>query len=135
MNSIKSLGASSGIGKETALDLAKRGAKIIICSRNQTKAEASLNQIKQKSCNDSIQFIHLDLSSLKSVRKCAEMILENENKIDYLINNAGLVVTEHTLTEDGFEMHIGTNHLGHFLFTELVLPLLRKSSATGFHPR
>ena len=72
---------------------------------------------------------------MKSVRKCAEIILENENKIDYLINNAGLVVTEHTLTEDGFEMHIGTNHLGHFLFTELVLPKLRKSSATGFHPR
>ena len=61
--------------------------------------------------------------------------METEDKIDYLINNAGLIVTEHTLTEDGFEMHIGANHLGHFLFTELVLPLVRKSAASGFHPR
>ena len=130
--------------------------KVIICSRNETKAEEAIKYIKQESGNDSVQFCHLDLASLKvninscnskhkclklnfyftqSVRKCAETLLETEDKIDYLINNAGLIVTEHTLTEDGFEMHIGANHLGHFLFTELVLPLVRKSAASGFHPR
>ena len=71
----------------------------------------------------------------KSVRKCAQTLLETEDKIDYLINNAGLIVEKRMLTEDGFEIHMGTNHLGHFLFTELLLPLIRNSATNGFHPR
>ena len=129
------LGASAGIGKETALDLAKRGAKVIMCSRNQKKAEEALKDIIERSGNNNVHFRLLDLASLKSVRKCAESLMESEDKIDYLINNAGIVVTERTMTEDGFEMHFGANHLGHFLFTELLLPLLKKSAASGFHPR
>ena len=69
------------------------------------------------------------------MRKCAETLLEKEDKIDYLINNAGVMLCPDWKTEDGFDMQMGTNHFGHFLFTELVLPLVRKSAASGEHPR
>ena len=77
----------------------------------------------------------MDLASFKSIRKCAQNLLENEDKIDYLINNAGVMRCPQWKTEDGLEMQMGTNHFGHFLFTELVLPLVKKSAASGEHPR
>jgi NAD(P)-dependent dehydrogenase (short-subunit alcohol dehydrogenase family) len=76
----------------------------------------------------------LDLASLRSVRACAEHLLATESRIDVLVNNAG-VVSPKALTEDGFEMNFGTNHLGHFLLTQLLMPLITKSSETGFKPR
>ena len=115
--------------------MAKRGAKLICCSRNQNKAEEAIKYIKEKSGNENVQFLLLDLASFTSVRKCAQTLLETEDKIDFLINNAGLIVLKQTLTEDGNETTFQANHLGHFLFTELVLPLIRNSSANGFHPR
>jgi len=128
-------GANTGIGKETAIDLAKRGARVIICCRDMTRAEAAAKDIRTDSGSDLVEVAQLDLASLKSVRKCAENLLENEDKIDYLINNAGVMMCPEGKTEDGFDMQMGTNHFGHFAFTELVMPLIRKSSASGHHPR
>ena len=70
-----------------------------------------------------------------SVRECAKKLLDNEEKIDILINNAGVMNCPNWKTEDGFDMQFGTNHLGHFLLTELLMPLLKESVASGFHPR
>ncbi|TRY61242.1 hypothetical protein TCAL_16277 [Tigriopus californicus] len=126
-------GANTGIGKETALDLSRRGARIIMLCRSLEKANVTADKIKQVT-KGYVDVQELDLASLKSVRKCAQTLLEKEEKIDILINNAGVMLCPNWKTEDGFDMQFGTNHLGHFLLTELLLPLLRKSVNTGFHP-
>ena len=76
------LGANTGIGKVTAIDLAKRGAKIIICCRDKARADKAVEDIKKESANENVQNVILDLASLKSVRKCAETLNKNEEKID-----------------------------------------------------
>ena len=123
-------GANTGIGKETALDLAKRGARVIMVCRNLHKAEAALKEIVQKSGNKNIVAKRLDLASLKSVREFAEDVSKNEARLDVLINNAGILTNNNTVsrTEDGFETHMRVNHLGHFLLTNLLLDLLKKSA-------
>ena len=124
-------GANTGIGKETVLDLARRGARVIMACRNLHKADAALMEIVQKSGNKNIVAKRLDLASLKSVREFAEDVNKNEARLDVLINNAGLFfMNDKTLTrtEDGFETHMGVNHLGHFLLTNLLLDLLKKSA-------
>lgn len=128
-------GANTGIGKVAATDLARRGAKVIICCRSLERAEAAVKDIKDDSGSNLVEIQQLDLASLKSVRQCAEALLEKEEKIDYLINNAGVMLCPDWKTEDGFDMQMGTNHLGHFLLTELVMPLIKKSAASGHHPR
>lgn len=127
-------GANTGIGKETAKDISKRGARVIVLCRNIDKANAAAEEISKETGN-AVEVEKLDLSSLKSVRECAQKILDKEEKIDILVNNAGVMACPKTLTEDGFEMQIGTNHFGHFLLTELLLPLVKKSKESGFHPR
>ncbi|XP_054152541.1 retinol dehydrogenase 12-like [Oppia nitens] len=119
-------GANTGIGKETASDLAKRGAKVIIGCRDETRAANAIKDIKSKNPKADITAFKLDLSSLKSVREFAQQLNEKYQRIDILINNAGLTINNRKETEDGFEMMFGTNHLGHFLLTLLILPLLRK---------
>lgn len=119
----------------TAIDLAKRGARVIICCRNAEKAAEAAKEIREESGSNLVEVASLDLASLKSVRECAESLLEKEDKIDFLINNAGVMQCPNWKTEDGFDMQMGTNHFGHFLFTELVMPLIRKSAASGHHPR
>ena len=84
------LGANTGIGKITAIDLARRGAKVIICCRSMERAEIALKDIKEESGSNLVEIVQLDLASLKSIRKGAETLLEREDKIDYLINNAGM---------------------------------------------
>ena len=79
--------------------------------------------------------VQLDLSSLNSVRQCAEHLLDNEHKIDILINNAGIMTCPDWKTSDGFEMQLGTNHLGHFLLTEMLMPLLLNSEYANMGPR
>ena len=122
-------GANTGIGKSTAIDLASRGARIIMACRSLERGQAALNDIVKQTGNNDIILKHLDLSSFKSVRKFAEEIYSSEEKIDVLINNAGLVsTTERQVSKDGLELTMAVNHFGHFLLTNLLLDLLRRSA-------
>jgi NAD(P)-dependent dehydrogenase (short-subunit alcohol dehydrogenase family) len=123
-------GANTGIGYETALDFAQRDARVIIACRNLDKANAAAEKIKKLSNNNKVQVEKLDLSDLSSVRKLAEKMNSTLNKLDLLINNAGIMATPYTKTIDGFEMQFGTNHLGPFLLTNLLLPLLKKAEGS-----
>ncbi|XP_051966323.1 dehydrogenase/reductase SDR family member 13-like [Xyrauchen texanus] len=118
-------GSNTGIGKTTAMDLAKRGARVILACRNHQKAEAAVYDIRRESGNSEVLYMHLDLASFKSVRNFAETFLKSEPRLDLLINNAGLITSGRT--EDGFGMAFGVNHLGHFLLTLLLLDRLKEA--------
>ena len=120
-------GSNTGIGKITAMDLSKRGAKVVMLCRDTTKANIAAQEIKAETKGD-VTVEKMDLSSLKSVRECVERLNKSLKKIDVLINNAGVALSPLTRTEDGFEMQIGTNHFGHFYLTNLLLPLIKKAS-------
>ncbi|XP_077397040.1 dehydrogenase/reductase SDR family member 13-like isoform X1 [Festucalex cinctus] len=117
-------GGNTGIGKATALELAKRGARVILACRNKKKAEAAVFDIRQESGNNQVVFMQLDLASFQSVRSFAQTILTTEPRVDILINNAGLMGSG--CTEDGFSMALGVNHLGHFLLTNLLLERMQQ---------
>lgn len=121
-------GSNTGIGKEVALDLAKRGARVYMACRNFDKCEKARREIVSLSGNTNVFNRSLDLSSLKSVREFAEKFLQEEKRLDILINNAGIMSTPRKLTQDGFEQQFGVNHLGHFLLTNLLLELLKASA-------
>ncbi|XP_022604500.1 retinol dehydrogenase 12-like [Seriola dumerili] len=121
-------GANTGIGKETAIDLAKRGAKVIIACRDMEKAGAAVKEIIESSGNENVLCMKLDLADSKSIREFAEAINNGEPKLNILINNAGVMVCPYGKTADGFEMQIGVNHMGHFLLTYLLLDLIKKSA-------
>ncbi|XP_052064912.1 retinol dehydrogenase 14-like [Mytilus californianus] len=122
-------GASSGIGKEVAKNLAKRGAKVILACRDLAKTNKVVDEIKRQIRDTKIVVKHLDLASLQSIRKFAKDIKQNEERLDILINNAGVFYCPDGFrTDDGFEMQFGVNHLGHFLLTNLLLGLLKKSA-------
>ncbi|KAJ9583328.1 hypothetical protein L9F63_022345 [Diploptera punctata] len=122
-------GANSGIGKETARELAKRGAKVILACRNITEADKVKNEIIETTGNEDVLVKKLDLSSLKSIREFAADINRTVTKLDVLIHNAG---TAHMfgskVTEDGLELTMGTNHFGPFLLTHLLIDLLKRSA-------
>ena len=120
-------GGNTGIGKETAMDLATRGAKVIIGCRNLEKGQAAVQEIQTRSGNENVFVEKLDLSSLASVRQFADGILRNEPRLDILINNAGVMACPYQMTEDGLEMQFGVNHIGHFLLTLLLLDLMKQS--------
>ena len=121
-------GGNAGIGKLTALQLAQRGGKIIIASRDVKKGNSVVSEIKRESKNDNVYFKSLDLASTASIKKFAQDMLENEKQIDILLLNAGMMFTPYQLTEDGFEMQFGVNHLGHFLLTHLLLDRIKESA-------
>ncbi|XP_063062753.1 retinol dehydrogenase 12 [Engraulis encrasicolus] len=121
-------GANTGIGKETARDLAKRGARIIMACRDMERGEAARKEIAEDSGNQNIVLKRLDLSNTKSIREFAELINKEEQQLNILINNAGVMLCPFSKTADGFEMQIGVNHLGHFLLTFLLLDLLKRSA-------
>ena len=108
-------GANSGLGAVTARELAAKGAKIVMAVRNTSKGEAAARQITGE-----VEVRQLDLQDLSSVRRFADGV----DKADVLINNAGIMAAPYALTVDGFESQIGTNHLGHFALTNLLLPKL-----------
>lgn len=121
-------GCNTGIGKETVRDLAKRGASVYMACRNNLKCEETRQEIIKETGNLKVFNRSLDLASLDSVRRFVAEFLKEESRLDLLINNAGVMMCPKSLTKDGFEMQIGTNHLGHFLLTNLLLDLLKKSS-------
>jgi NAD(P)-dependent dehydrogenase (short-subunit alcohol dehydrogenase family) len=119
-------GANSGIGKVTARELARGGARVILACRSRDRTSAALEEIKRDTGNASGEYVELDLSDLASVRTCAQAILARNLPIHGLINNAGLA-GKRGKTVDGFEMTWGTNHLGHYLFTRLLLDRLKQT--------
>ncbi|KAM6222636.1 retinol dehydrogenase 13 [Rhynchocyon petersi] len=121
-------GANTGIGKQTALELAKRGGNVILACRDMDKCEAAAKEIRGETLNHRVNARHLDLSSLKSIREFAKRIIEEEERVDILVNNAAVMRCPHWTTEDGFEMQFGVNHLGHFLLTNLLLDKLKASA-------
>lgn len=121
-------GASTGIGKATAIEMARRGARVILACRCPLRGETAAVEIRAKYDYAIVVVKHLDLASLASVRKFAEEILREEKQVDILINNAGVYSPAIKMTEDGFEAQFGINHLGHFLLTFLLLNLIKESA-------
>ena len=119
-------GANAGLGLETSRVLAARGASVVLACRDQAKGEAALASIREATPGADVRLRALDLAELASVRKFAEDLAATDNGIDVLVNNAGVMAIPERRTADGFEMQIGTNHLGHFALTGLVLPLLAR---------
>jgi len=120
-------GANTGIGLATARELARQGAQLVLACRSRDKTERVIEEMKQASGNPAIDFLSLDLASLDQVRTAAAELLGRGHPIHLLINNAGLG-GQRGLTTDGFELHFGVNHLGHFLFTQLLLDRIREST-------
>lgn len=117
-------GANSGIGLETARVLAQRGATVVLACRNIDKAKGAAASIEREQAPNAVEIEELDLSSLPSVRAFAGRMHDRHPRVDLVINNAGLMWTPKGVTADGFELQFGTNHLGHFAVTGLVLDLL-----------
>jgi NAD(P)-dependent dehydrogenase (short-subunit alcohol dehydrogenase family) len=120
-------GGNSGIGFEAARELTRRGAEVIIASRNPSKAEKAIDIIEQEIPGSKLKLIILDLASLDSVRKFSEVFMESHDKLDILLNNAGIMLVPYSLTEDGFENTFGTNHLGHFALTGLLMDVINNT--------
>lgn len=121
-------GANSGIGKVTALELAKRGATVVMVCRNRSKGEAAQAEIKAQSGNASVDLMLADFASLASVRQLTEDFQQQYQQLHVLVNNAGLYLDKRYETRDGFEMTFGVNHLAHFLLTNLLLDMLKASA-------
>jgi NAD(P)-dependent dehydrogenase (short-subunit alcohol dehydrogenase family) len=117
-------GANSGVGLATAQLLAEHGARIVLACRDKSKGLRAAGQIAHATPGAAVEYRALDLADLASVRRFAGQASGDFDGIDILVNNAGVMGGPHRRTADGFEMHLGTNHLGHFALTGLLLPLL-----------
>lgn len=123
-------GASGGMGKATAAALAsKYGMKVFMLVRSEERGRAAIDEITAQTPNADLGLVICDLGSLQSVRSAAETLIDRCHQIDVLVNNAGVVTVKREETEDGFERMMGVNHLGHFVLTGMLLPLLAKSPA------
>ena len=121
-------GANSGIGKATALELARMGHRVVMAVRNPGKGEAARKEIIQATGNQRIDLMICDLASLESIRSFASAFTARYDQLDVLINNAGIFSNYRRETTDGFEYQLGINHLGHFLLTHLLLNTLIQSA-------
>lgn len=120
-------GGNSGLGLETARELARHGARVVITARDPAKGQAARKDIAESLTTSDVEVRQLDLASLDSVRSFAADF--PDDKIDLLINNAGIMMTPKEKTADGFELQFGTNHLGHFALTALLFDRLRRADA------
>lgn len=123
-------GANGGLGLETARALARAGATVVMASRNAEKAGDARAAIETQVPDAQLHDVSLDLGSQASVRHAAESILVQHERVDVLVNNAGLMAVPERQTHDGFEMQLGVNHLGHFALTRLLLPALLRANAS-----
>jgi len=121
-------GATDGLGKRVAIELAEMGATVLIHGRNRERLEAALSEIQGETGNEKLGSYLADLSSLGAARALAEQVLSDRDRLDVLVNNAGIIVGEREESEDGYELTFAVNHLAHFLLTGLLLPLLRDSA-------
>ena len=122
-------GANSGLGLRSAEALASRGARVLMGCRNPEKAAVALEAVKKVAADAAPEIVPLDLADLDEVRVCAQRLTDELDQLDVLMNNAGVMAIPHQRTEQGFEMQFGTNHLGHFALTGLLLPILRQAHA------
>lgn len=123
-------GANSGLGFHTALQLAKHGAHVLMGARDKSRGEQALAKLTAAVPGASVELIPLDLADIDSVREAAASVAGRCERLDILVNNAGVMATPYRHTLDGFELQFGTNHLGHFALTGLVLPLLLAAPAS-----
>ena len=121
-------GVSSGLGVETARSLGAHGAQVVGAARDLKKADAATDEVRKDAADNGggFEVVALDLASLKSVRACADGLLKQGKPFDVVIANAGVMATSFGHTEDGFETQFGTNHLGHFVLVNRIVPLLRR---------
>ncbi len=122
-------GSNTGIGFETARALAAKGARVVLACRDRDRAAAAQRRIAGESPAAAVEVLELDLSDLAAVRRAAGETCERFDRIDLLVNNAGVMTPPLTRTADGFELQLGTNHLGHFAYTGLVLHLVLAAPA------
>lgn len=123
-------GATSGLGKEATRVFAEKNATVIMAVRNTAKGEEVAAEFKKAMPNAKIKVRKLDLGSLASAKSFSEGIIAGYNHLDILINNAGVMTCPFSKTEDGFEIQMGTNHLGHFALTGLLMPLLKSTKGS-----
>ena len=122
-------GATAGIGKRTALELAEMNAHVVIVGRNAEKTQAAAEELRRDSHNDKVDFLLADLSSMADVRRLAKEFAEKYPRLDVLVNNAGAINMKRELTVDGFERTFATNHLAYFLLANLLHDSLKKAPA------
>jgi len=123
-------GGNSGLGFESVKAFALKGARVILACRSVAKGEEAKKQIVKFLPAADIQVMELDLTDLKSIRNFAIKFKQNHSRLDVLLNNAGIMMVPYSLTKDGFESQLGTNHLGHFALTGLLLEVLKNSPAS-----
>jgi NAD(P)-dependent dehydrogenase (short-subunit alcohol dehydrogenase family) len=123
-------GGNSGVGKESCLQLSKHSpARLYMTARTQAKYDAALADIKKQNPDANITFLSLDLASFASIKDAAATVLAENDRLDVLMNNAGIMAVPPGLTKEGFEIQFGTNHVGHALLTKLLMPLLLETAA------
>ena len=121
-------GGASGIGAETVRALAAKGAEVIIAARNEEYADKVKADVISATGNEKIELLFLELASLAKIKTSADEFLSRFDSLDFLINNAGIMACPLDQTEDGFELQFGSNHIGHFYFTNLIMPALIKAA-------
>ena len=121
-------GATDGLGKRVARELAAKGTTVLLHGRSPERVEATLEEIRSQTSSQKVGSYLADLSSLAAVRDLADRILSEYDRLDVLVNNAGIIVQERKESEDGYELTFAVNYLSHFLLTSLLLPLLKGSA-------
>jgi NAD(P)-dependent dehydrogenase (short-subunit alcohol dehydrogenase family) len=121
-------GANSGIGKMTAVGLARAGATVVMACRDLAKSRPALADVRSRSGSDRVHLMQLDLASQASIRAFVQAFNDQYNRLDVLINNAGVASPKRRETADGFELHFGVHRLGSFLLTTLLLPVLDRTA-------
>jgi len=122
-------GGNSGIGLRTCQIFARRGAKVYMAARNESKATAAISQLEREGLGDgSVHFLHCNLPDPHAAKRAAETFLKLEERLDILVNNAAMAAVPFEMTAEGLSAHMQTNHVGHFIFTETLLNLLKSTS-------
>jgi NAD(P)-dependent dehydrogenase (short-subunit alcohol dehydrogenase family) len=123
-------GVTGGLGLHTAIGLARSGAELVVTARNEGKAETAVAEILEQVPHARVDVVSLDLADLADVRRAAADVTKTYDSVDILVNNAGIMVPpKYSTTADGFELQMGTNHIGHFAWTAELWPVLRDSGA------
>ncbi|KAI4728024.1 NAD(P)-binding protein [Aureobasidium sp. EXF-10728] len=122
-------GGNTGLGKESVLQLAKHNpSQIYLAARTESKARSAIEEIKTQVPDAKVEFLSLDLTDFESVKAAADSFKQKEQRLDILLNNAGIMAVPYSTTKQGYEVQFGTNHMGHALLTKLLLPVLLKTA-------